>query len=143
MFSNSSKYALKAVLYLAVHSSEDKKINIKNIAGPINVPLAYIAKILQDLSKKHLVSSTKGPKGGFYLSLENRQVKISDIIEAVDGEERIHSCLLSLSECDSSNPCSLHHLAFRQKQEILQNFSSTTLEDLSKHIEQGKSVLPL
>lgn len=143
MFSNSSKYAIKAALYLAVNSSEKKKIMIKDIAKPINVPKAYIAKILQELSKKHLVSSAKGPKGGFYLSAENRQVKLMEIIDAVDGEERLQSCLLSLKECNKNQPCSLHHLAYDEKQIIINNFSSTSLDDLSKHIKEGKSILPL
>jgi Rrf2 family iron-sulfur cluster assembly transcriptional regulator len=143
MLSKSTKYAIKAVLYLAVHSTEEQKIMIKDIAEPINVPRHYIAKILQDLSKKHLVSSTKGPKGGFYLSPENRQVKVIQIINAIDGEERIHSCLLSLGECNSNNPCSLHHLAYNETQNIIKNYSVTTLDDLSKHIKEGKSILPL
>ncbi len=143
MFSNSTKYAIKAVLYLAVHSSEDYKIMIKDIAAPINVPKAYIAKLLQALSKKDLISSTKGPKGGFYLSNQNRKVRIIDIIDAVDGEERMHSCLLSSEKCNTDNPCSLHHLVFAEKQKILKNLEKETLDSLSNHIKEGKSVLPL
>ncbi len=67
MFSNSSKYAIKAVLFLALNSNEDKKIMVKDIANPINVPQAYIAKLLQELSRQNVISSTRGPKGGFYL----------------------------------------------------------------------------
>jgi Rrf2 family protein len=143
MFSNSAKYAIKAVLYLAVHSSEDYKIMIKDIAEPINVPRHYIAKLLQDLSKRHLVSSTKGSKGGFYLSEANKDVKINAIIEAVDGYERIHSCLLSLNECNSDNPCSLHHLVFNEKQKILENLNRVSVGTLAKEIKEGRSVLPL
>jgi Rrf2 family protein len=143
MFSNSTKYAIKAVLYLAVHSSEEQKIMIKDIAEPINVPKHYIAKILQTLSKLDLISSHKGPTGGFYLSEENRQVKVSAIVNAIDGEQRINSCLLSLSECNSSNPCSLHHLAYSEKQQIIRRFDNTSLNDLAEHIRSGKSVLPL
>jgi Rrf2 family protein len=79
MFSNSAKYAIKATLYLAVKSSVDRKIMIKDIAKPINVPRHYIAKLLQNLSRKKLVSSFKGPKGGFYLSQENREVTIGEL----------------------------------------------------------------
>ncbi|WP_299121960.1 Rrf2 family transcriptional regulator [uncultured Winogradskyella sp.] len=143
MFSNSTKYAIKATLYLAVHSSEKRKIVINDIADPINVPKAYIAKILQVLSKKNLISSTKGPKGGFYTSKENLQVKISDIVKAIDGEERMNSCLLSLKECDSNNPCSLHHLVYFEKQKIIKRLGKTSLHDLASHIKDGKSVLPL
>jgi Rrf2 family protein len=143
MFSNSTKYAIKAVLYLAVHSSEDQKIMIKDIAEPINVPKHYIAKILQTLSKLDLVSSHKGPKGGFYLNEKNRQVKVIQIINAIDGEDRMNSCLLSLNECNVDNPCSLHHLVFREKQQILKRLERTSLNELAAHINDGKSVLPL
>lgn len=142
MLSNSAKYAIKAILYLAVNTSENHLIVISEIAEPINVPKHYIAKLLQNLSKKHIVSSAKGPRGGFYMTQDNRKTTVSKIIEVVDGEERINSCLLSLKECNSANPCSLHHLAFSQKQIILENFKKTTIEDLSNHIKTGKSVLP-
>ena len=66
MFSNSSKYAIKAVLFLAVNSNEDHRIMVKDMAEPINVPQAYLAKLLQELSKKGIISSKKGPKGGFF-----------------------------------------------------------------------------
>ncbi|MBT8325988.1 MAG: Rrf2 family transcriptional regulator [Bacteroidia bacterium] len=143
MFSNSAKYAIKAVLYLAVNSSEEHKIMIKDLAKPINVPRHYLAKLLQDLSKKHLVSSIKGPKGGFYLSAKNRKEKVIDIINAVDGEERMKACLLSLEGCNANNPCSLHHLIYDERQAILKNLNKTSLDHLAEHIKSGKSILPL
>ena len=66
MFSTSSKYAIKAVLFLALHTNESKKLMVKDIYKSINVPKAYLAKLLQDLSRHNIVSSTRGPKGGFF-----------------------------------------------------------------------------
>ena len=71
MFSNSSKYAIKAILFLALNTNEKKRITIREIAEPINVPQAYIAKLLQELSRQNVISSARGPKGGFYLNEEN------------------------------------------------------------------------
>lgn len=143
MFSNTPKYAIKACLFLAVNSSEVNKLVIKDIAEPINVPSAYIAKILQALSKKDIISSTRGPKGGFYLTKNQFQTNVMQIIEAVDGEERLNSCLLSLEKCNSDNPCSLHHLVFEEKNKINERLKRTTLEDLRQHIMRGESILPL
>ncbi|MCA0152645.1 RrF2 family transcriptional regulator [Winogradskyella vincentii] len=143
MFSNTVKYAIKAVLYLAAYSDESNKIMIKDIANPINVPMAYIAKILQDLSRKNLVSSKRGPKGGFYLSDNNLKGNVHDLIEAVEGDDRISSCLLSLSECNASNPCSLHDLAYKEKQFLMQKLKETTLKTLAQDLKEGKTVLPL
>ena len=143
MFSNSSKYALKAVLYLAVNSSESNKIMAKNISDPINVPPAYIAKLLQELSKHNIVSSTRGPKGGFYLNDANRAISLIEIINVIDGENRLNSCLLSLQNCDSDKPCPLHVLAGPFRTELLKNLESNTIEDMIKDINSGKSFLPL
>ena len=115
----------------------------KDIAEPINVPSAYIAKILQALSKKDIISSTRGPKGGFYLTKNQFQTNVMQIIEAVDGEERLNSCLLSLEKCNSDNPCSLHHLVYEEKHKINERLKRTTLEDLRQHIMRGESILPL
>ena len=71
MLSKSSKYAIKAVLFLAIHSSEENKVIVKDIAKPTNVPQAYIAKLLQELVKAEIVTSVRGPKGGFYLNETN------------------------------------------------------------------------
>lgn len=143
MFSNTVKYAIKAVLFLAANSEGDKKIMIKDIAEPINVPEAYIAKILQDLSRQNIVSSKRGPKGGFYLSEDNLNANVLDIIEAVDGEERTNACLLSLSECNANNPCSLHNLVYGEKTSMMQKLKKASLRTLAEDLNTGKSVLPL
>ena len=68
MLSNSSKYAIRAVLYLANNSSVEKKLGSKKIAEEIDIPAPFLAKIFQVLSKANIISSTKGPNGGFYLT---------------------------------------------------------------------------
>ncbi len=143
MLSKSSKYALKSVLYLAVNSSENQRILAKDIAKPINVPKAYIAKILQELAKHHLVSSTRGPNGGFYMTKENKERSIIDIVLLIDGEYRLTSCLLSIEECDEDNPCPLHKLIGSAKINFRENLQNTTINDLVRDIREERSFLPL
>ena len=68
MLSNSSKYAINAVLYLAVNSSVENKIGVREIAEALHIPTAFLAKLLQTLAKKEAICSSKGPGGGFYLT---------------------------------------------------------------------------
>ncbi len=143
MFSNSSKYAIKAVLYLALNSNEEKKIMVKDIADPINVPQAYTAKLLQELSRQNLISSTRGPKGGFYLTDEDKKQPLNRIIQVIDGENRLTSCLLSLENCDDEKPCPLHKLASPLRNELLDNLENKTICDLAKDVREGKAFLPL
>ncbi|MEJ2112954.1 MAG: Rrf2 family transcriptional regulator [Flavobacteriaceae bacterium] len=143
MFTNSVKYALKAVLYLAVHSDEDNKIMVKDIAGPINVPKAYIAKLLQELSKQDIISSTRGVKGGFYLTQFNLKQPVLNIIYAIDGTYRMNSCLLSLENCNETKPCPLHTIANPMRTKLITSLKEKTLEDLSIEIKSGTTFLPL
>ncbi|MCL6267886.1 RrF2 family transcriptional regulator [Flagellimonas myxillae] len=143
MLSNSAKYALKAVLYLALHTSEDNKMMVKDIYTNINVPQSYLAKLLQELSKHDIISSSRGPKGGFYLSAKNLGLPLIRIVDVIDGEQRLRSCMLSIHECDSENPCALHHLVGNANSDFIKNLEQTTINELILEVRAGKSVLPL
>ena len=143
MFSNSVKYALKAVLFLAVHTDDDHKIMVKDIAKPINVPQAYIAKLLQELSRQDIISSTRGINGGFYLTESNRKQPVMNIIYVIDGPNRIHSCMLSLENCNEQVPCPLHHIVDPMRSQLIQSLKAKTIEELAGEIKSGISFLPL
>lgn len=143
MLSKSSKYAIKAVLFLALNSNDNKKVMVKNISGPINVPQAYIAKLLQELSRKNIISSSRGPKGGFYLSEDNRKQSIMSIVDVIEVEKNFNSCMLSLKECDENKPCPLHKTLYPFKSSIIKNLRSISIKDLALEVELGNAFLPL
>ncbi|MEX0315361.1 MAG: Rrf2 family transcriptional regulator [Allomuricauda sp.] len=143
MLSTSSKYAIKSVLFLAVHSNENNKMMVKDIFERINVPQQYLAKILQELSKRDIISSARGPKGGFYLNAANKKLPLISIVDVIEGRHRLQSCMLSIKECDSENPCALHDLVGNANSYFLKNLEDTTIEQLIKNIEKGNAVLPL
>ena len=143
MFSNSSKYAIKAVLFLAVNSGTSNRIMVKDMTDQINVPQAYLAKLLQELSRKDIISSKKGPKGGFYLSEENRKLTLMHIVDVIDGKDKFNSCLLSLEECNAEKPCPLHNLAGPSRSILVKSLSENTILDFSEMVKEGKVFLPL
>lgn len=143
MLSNSSKYALKAVLYLAQNTNVNKKLMVKDISQAVDVPKAYLAKLLQDLSRHSIVSSTKGPKGGYYLTSENKQLPLFSIIEVIDGNKRMESCILGLEQCNEQAPCPLHHYVSTPKTVLMNTFKKMTIQNLCEDIEQNKSYFPL
>ncbi len=143
MLSNSSKYAIKAVLYLALNSSENKKVMVKDISKPINVPQAYLAKLLQALSRQEIISSTRGPNGGFYLNDTNRKQPVMKIIDVIDGKEKFNSCMLSLKECDEKKPCPMHKIIYPLKSKLVQDLKRKTIQDLSQEVKSGIAFLPL
>lgn len=143
MFSNSAKYAMKAVLYLALHSSEDHRIMVKDMYEAVNVPKAYLSKLLQELSRHELVSSVRGPKGGFYLSAANKAQPVARIVNIIDGRKRVESCLLSLEDCNNEKPCPLHQMFVPARQKLLKNLEKKTIADLATDLREKKAFLPL
>ncbi len=143
MLSNSSKYAVKAVLFLALNASEKNKVMVKDISQPINVPQAYIAKLLQALVKEKIISSARGPKGGFYLDEINLNHSIMSIVNVIDGEKRLNSCMMSLKKCNEEKPCPLHDILSPSRSYILSSLKSKTIKDLIKEVKLGNAFLPI
>lgn len=125
MLSKSCKYAIRAVLYLT--KQPDKKIGSKEIAEKLDIPAPFLAKTLQELTKKQIISSLKGPNGGFFLSEENQQRKIMDIINCIDGDLVFDRCFLGKAECNSKNPCVIHSVYVSFKEKLLEQFSKKNL----------------
>lgn len=143
MLSNSTKYAIKAVLFLAVNSNEEKRIMVKDIAAPIKVPQAYIAKLLQELSRQGVISSKSGPHGGFFMSKANRDQPLINIVHVIDGEKRLQACVLDLEKCNEDKPCPLHHVINPTKSKLLEYLNSETIESFTKQFQFGNDYIPL
>ena len=99
MFSKACKYSLRAVLYLALHSSESNKLGVNDLADALHIPKHFLAKLLQQLSKAGLVSSVKGPKGGFYSTKQNLGVTLREVIVCIDGEDSLSGCIMVAVSC--------------------------------------------
>ncbi|WP_127019025.1 RrF2 family transcriptional regulator [Flagellimonas beolgyonensis] len=143
MLSNSSKYAIKGVLYLALNSNENHKIMVRDMHGIVNVPESYLAKLLQELSRHDVISSARGPKGGFYLSDNDRKRTLMDVVKVIDGEKRVTSCVLGLRNCDVDNPCVLHKLVGSNKTNFINVLERTTLQDLIDGKREIEEFFPL
>ncbi len=143
MFSKSCEYAIKAMIYIAnnTKNSSTGKVGTKQIAKGIEAPENFIAKILQDLSKRKLLHSAKGPNGGFYLTEEEKQRTLTDIIKAIDGDGFYLNCLLGLKVCSEKTPCPVHHQYKEVKQKLVYILDNNTIGQLNEKIESGKFFL--
>jgi Rrf2 family iron-sulfur cluster assembly transcriptional regulator len=136
MFSKSCKYAIRAVLYLAIRAKEEHKLGVKEIAEALDMPRPFLAKLLQQLSRHHLISSTKGPNGGFYLSADNARANLRGVVESIDGPEIFTSCILGFSICSNENPCPLHSRALIYRQGLLEMLEDQSITEVAKRVER-------
>ena len=88
MFSKACEHGIKAVIYVATQSIDGNRVKIGDVAENTGTPEAYTSKILSLLTKHKIVSSLTGPHGGFEMNPKTmKQIKISEIVFAIDGDD--------------------------------------------------------
>lgn len=105
MISQTAEYALRAVVCLANQS--ETSLTTREMARHTKVPVNYLSKVLQGLTKKGLVQSQRGLHGGFVLSRPASEMTLLEVIDAVDPIQSIQRCPLGLKE-HGSQLCPLH-----------------------------------
>ncbi|AFL96827.1 Rrf2 family transcriptional regulator [Ornithobacterium rhinotracheale] len=144
MFSKTCEYGIRATIFIATQSLDNKRVRLKEIAKEINTPEAFTAKILQDLAKHDLISSIKGPYGGFEISIEQlKEIKLSQIVDAIDGDKIYNGCGLGFKECNKNNPCPIHDKFKKVRQKLKKMLETTTLYELAIKVENGNAILKL
>jgi Rrf2 family protein len=141
MLSNTCKTAIKAVIFLSSKYETDEKSAIKEIAEHIEASEHTVGKILQTLVKQDVIKSLKGPTGGFYLTKQQWNQPIINIVEAIDGKQVFKECGLGLSKCSEKHPCPIHH-QYKEGREIIENlFNQKKISDLSLSVNSGVAYL--
>ena len=141
MLSNSCKYAIRAILYLAFSSSESNKIGSKLVAENIGVPAPFLAKIFQLLSKEKIIRSVKGPNGGFYLTELELSKNLLDVVKCIDGLDVFDHCFLGLPRCSDENPCTVHNLVAPWKRSLRAELETKTIAEFAEDTKKGDSFI--
>jgi Rrf2 family protein len=141
MLSYTCKTAIKAVIYLATGTETGEKKSIKDIADHIDASGHTVSKMLQTLVKRGVINSTKGPSGGFYISMEQKRQPIINIVEAIDGMSLFKECGLGLSKCSETHPCPIHDQYKKPRKLIEELFRENNVLDLCQPVNSGLAYL--
>lgn len=126
MISATAEYALRATVCLAKrHGNPISRIEI---AETTLVPVDYLLKVLKALDNAGIVSSKRGPGGGYLLVNPPEKTTVLDVILAVDELPRIKNCPLGISNHKSL--CPMHQLLDDAAKKIEDSFRSVTIQDL-------------
>jgi Rrf2 family protein len=129
-FSRRCDYALQALLFVADNKTV-AMTSIKELTGELGIPYYFLAKILRDLTRKGLLVSHKGPRGGFALSRPAKSITLFDIIEAVDEAGFATNCVLGFPECSEQKPCALHSRWSALRPQIVSLFAEKSIVELA------------
>ncbi len=142
MFSKTCEYGIRATIFIASESYQNKRVGLKDIAKKIDSPEAFTAKILQILSKDNIINSIKGVGGGFEIPRETmRNIKLAQIVNSLEGDRVFTACGLGLTHCSDDHPCPMHEKFKTIRNELAFMLENTNLEELVLGIKSGDTFL--
>lgn len=142
MFSKSCEYGIRATIFIAGQSLKDERVSLKAIAEQIDSPVAFTAKILQQLSRNNVIDSVKGPTGGFMIDKERmKSISLGKVVKAIDGDSIYKTCGLGLKDCSELRPCPVHHQFKSIRANLCQMLDTTSVYELTLGLKDGSTFL--
>jgi Rrf2 family protein len=127
MISQTTEYALRAIVYLADQSGMPR--TTAQISDVTQVPAGYLAKVMQGLSRARLVKSQRGLNGGFTLARDPEVLTILEIVNSVDPIRRYPECPLGLPS-HGKRLCPLHRRLDEAGALVEESFRQTTVAEM-------------
>jgi Rrf2 family transcriptional regulator, iron-sulfur cluster assembly transcription factor len=140
MLSNTCKYAIRAVIYLALNENSPGKIGIKKISKDLKIPTPFLGKILQVLAKNKILFSTKGPNGGFSMGKPSKDISLMRIVEIIDGDDNFNACIIGLHSCSvEEKNCPIHDKYAPIREQAKHLFTNMNFADLIENMKQNQN----
>lgn len=131
VYSRSCAYAIRAMSRLAMLKSEGY-VSLRDVCAGSDLPKTFVAKIFGELTQAGMLTSAKGPGGGFALTKGADQITLLSIVDVIDGLTPYNRCVVGLSRCDDRQPCSQHDRFKPIRKLILAYLGTTTLDQMSE-----------
>jgi Rrf2 family protein len=135
MLPKKSKYAIKALVFLAKKYKQNKPIRINEISEAEKIPRKFLEAILLELRKNGLLGSKMGASGGYYLLKHPEEIMLSNVIRITGGPIALLPCV-SLNfyepceECLFENTCGLRDVVLQVREASIKILSKTSIEDI-------------
>ena len=134
LFSKSTSYGIRAVLYLTMNS-ERPFVLIREIAKELDISYYFLGKIFQTLIQSGLIVSYKGPNGGVKLAKDPQNLYLIDVFRALEGNDLFTKCVIGLNQCSDEHPCPLHHQWSAIRSQIYRMLENTSFLQLAQNTE--------
>jgi len=132
MFSRACEYAIQALIHLAGRPAGGY-VTVREVASKSDIPFHFLGKIVQQLTKRGVLIANKGPGGGITLAGPADEINLLQVVDAVDGLDDIATrCVIGYAKCNDENPCPLHSDWEKNRKQILDMLTRTTLGQLAR-----------
>jgi Rrf2 family protein len=128
--SKKADYALMAMKHLAIRQ-DAASASAREIAEQYDIPVELMAKVLQRLARRGLLTSHQGTRGGYRLSKPSTAISVADIIQAIDGPLTVTACSTESENCGQYAKCSVRDPLWRIKDRILAALATCSLQEVA------------
>ncbi len=128
--SKKADYALMAMKHLAMRS-DAASASAREIAEQYDIPIELMAKVLQQLARRGLLTSHQGTRGGYRLARSSGVISVADIIQAIDGPLTVTACSTEAENCGQYAKCSVRDPLWRIKDRIISALATCSLQEIS------------
>jgi Rrf2 family protein len=128
-------YAVRAMLALA-GGSAGVPMSVRAIATTMDIPAAFLPRVMGELARAGLVASRTGRHGGYALARPPAAISLLEVIEAVEGDARRQACVLRGGPCGRDGYCQVHGVFLGAQQALLDRLEGASLADVAS-LDQG------
>ena len=126
--SKTSEYALRILIFMA--REPERLYSATQLVKELNVSDKYLRRLMTDLSKSGFIQSVQGRDGGYTFSKNINEIFLFDVIDSVEGMEKLNGCVLGFEKCSCTNPCAMHDTWQHVRIELNKVFRETKLADM-------------
>jgi Rrf2 family nitric oxide-sensitive transcriptional repressor len=123
-------YSLRVLIYLTIH--DEKLATIKEIADAYGISKNHLMKVVQELSTKGYLQSTRGKNGGIKLGKEPAAINVGELIRMIEQDSTLVECFGDDNQCIITTACQLKHLLAEAMDSFFKSLERYTLADLVK-----------
>jgi Rrf2 family protein len=131
-------YAIRVMLALAKHG-QDVRVSTQQIQEEMQVPHAFLQRIIADLARRKMILTYPGPNGGLQLANSIDSVTLLDVYEAIEGPLLISPCLEGPDECSLERGCPVRPRWGHMQNLVAHELASVTLAQLADEAAQIKT----
>jgi Rrf2 family transcriptional regulator, iron-sulfur cluster assembly transcription factor len=135
LLSKSCEYGIRATLYLA-KLDQPGYVSIRDISDELDISFHFLTKIFQKLTQAGILTSFRGPNGGVALAKPASQIRLVDLVVAIDGPDLFQECILGLPGCGNRKPCPLHKAWATERERLQAMFTGVTLQTTAEELRE-------
>lgn len=124
-----SRYGLRMLLDIALHG-DDGPVRIQDIAKRRNISVKYLEQLIRALKKAGFINSKRGPKGGHVLAVAADQIRVGDVVRALESRPELTECVGNPEACMISTDCVTRQIWARATESIFRELDAIRLSDL-------------